>query len=53
MAITRKFINKLQTTQRAMERAMIGITLRDRISNEEIPRRTKMTDILMLVVQLK
>jgi len=53
MAITRKFANKLQTIQRAMERAMIGITLRDRIRNEEIRRRTKVTDVLSLVAQLK
>jgi len=36
-----------------MERAMIGITLRDRIRNEEILRRTKVTDVLRLVAQLK
>jgi len=47
MAITRKFAKKLQ---RAMERRL---TLRDRICSEEIRRRTKVTDILRLVAQMK
>ncbi|XP_073952032.1 uncharacterized protein [Choristoneura fumiferana] len=42
---TKKMMHKLQVTQRAMERAMLGISLRDRIRNTEIRRRTKLTDI--------
>ena len=38
-------ISKLKVAQRAMERAMLGVSLRDRIRNEEIRRRTKVTDI--------
>jgi len=53
MAITRKFANKLQTTLEAMERAMIKITLRDRIRKGRINRRTKVTEVLRLVAQLK
>jgi hypothetical protein len=38
-------ILKLNVTQRAMERAMLGVSLRDRIRNDEIRERTKVTDI--------
>ncbi|KAG7295523.1 hypothetical protein JYU34_004177 [Plutella xylostella] len=38
-------LNRLGVTQRAMERAMLGVSLRDRIRNEEIRRRTKVTDM--------
>ncbi|CAH2240261.1 jg2273 [Pararge aegeria aegeria] len=42
---------RLRVTQRAMERAMLGVSLRDQIRNEEIHRRTRFTDIT--VVKLK
>jgi hypothetical protein len=38
-------IRRLNVTQRAMERAMVGVSLRDRIRNDEIHKRTKVTDI--------
>ncbi|KAI8421549.1 hypothetical protein MSG28_009582 [Choristoneura fumiferana] len=39
--------------QRAMERAMLGVSLRDRIRNEEIRRRTRVTDIAKRISSLK
>ncbi|CAH2237128.1 jg23267 [Pararge aegeria aegeria] len=39
--------------QRAMERAMLGVSLRDKIRNVEIRRRTRVTDIAQRVAKLK
>ncbi|CAH2263996.1 jg16390 [Pararge aegeria aegeria] len=36
-------IKRLRVTQRAMERAMLGVSIRDRIRNVEIRRRTRVT----------
>ncbi|CAH2254211.1 jg14379 [Pararge aegeria aegeria] len=36
-----------------MERAMLGVSLRDQIKNEEIRRRTGVTDIAQRVAKLK
>lgn len=51
--LTCKAVNKLQVTQRAMERAMLGISLRNKVPNEEIRRRTQLTDVSERVAQLK
>ncbi|XP_050310861.1 uncharacterized protein LOC126746595 [Anthonomus grandis grandis] len=40
MTLTVKSANKLRTTQRAIERMMLGISLRDHITNESIRQRT-------------
>ncbi|CAG9133144.1 unnamed protein product [Plutella xylostella] len=50
---TKGLIHKLRVAQRAMERAMLGVSLRDRIRNEEIRRRTKVTDIAKRISTLK
>lgn len=39
--------------QRAMERSMMRISLRDRITNEYIRRQTKFTDAVEIIVSLK
>ncbi|KAL0852521.1 hypothetical protein ABMA27_017001 [Loxostege sticticalis] len=52
-SLTMGIIRKLKVTQRAMERAMLGVSLRDRIRNEEIRRRTKVTDIARRIANLK
>ncbi|KAI8440612.1 hypothetical protein MSG28_001831 [Choristoneura fumiferana] len=44
-------INRLRVAQRAMERAMLGVSLRDRIRNEEI--RTRVIDIAKRISLLK
>ncbi|CAH2208160.1 jg21834 [Pararge aegeria aegeria] len=36
-----------------MERSMLGVSLRDQIRNEEIRRRTRVTDIAQRVAKLK
>ncbi|CAH2240093.1 jg6347 [Pararge aegeria aegeria] len=43
-SLTMGLIRRLRVTQRAMERAMLGVSLRDRIRNVEIRRRTRVTD---------
>ncbi|CAH2268920.1 jg2790 [Pararge aegeria aegeria] len=44
---------RLGVTQRAMERAMLGVSLRDQIRNEEIRRKTRVIDIAQRVAKLK
>ncbi|RVE40206.1 hypothetical protein evm_015144 [Chilo suppressalis] len=46
-------VRRLKVTQRAMERAMLRVSLRDRIRNEEIRKRTKVTDIAHRIANLK
>ncbi|CAH2267525.1 jg22613 [Pararge aegeria aegeria] len=46
-------IKRLRVTQRAMKRAMLGVSLRDRIRNVEFRRRTRVTDIAQRVAKLK
>lgn len=53
ISITKGSADLLETTQRAMERAMLGISIRDRIRNEEIRRRTKVTDVIRYMAEMK
>lgn len=53
MAMTGRTANQLRVMQRAMERAMLGITLRDRKRNEDIRQRTKVMDIIKRTAELK
>lgn len=43
--MTEKSAEMLRTTQRTMERAIIGVSMRDKVKNEEILKRTELTDI--------
>jgi len=52
-ALTKKYTNNLRIMQRAMEWAMLGVSLRDKICNEEIRRITKVVDIIERVAELK
>ncbi|CAH2234725.1 jg4711 [Pararge aegeria aegeria] len=45
-------IRRLRVTQRAMDRAILGVFLRDQIMNEEIRRRTSVTDIAQRVAKI-
>lgn len=52
-ALRKKDEYKLRIQQRKMERSMLGIRLADRISNEEIRKKTNMTDVVQRIRSLK
>jgi hypothetical protein len=43
--LTTRLVYKFKVAQRNMERAMLGVSLRDRIQNQVIWQRTKVTAI--------
>ena len=51
--LTKQAENLLRIAQRAMERAMLGITLRDRKRSTWIREKTKVKDIIQVVKQQK
>jgi hypothetical protein len=51
--LTMGLIMRINVTQKAMETAMLGVSLRNRIRNDEIRKRTKVTDIARLIADLK
>lgn len=53
LTLTKATITKLQVAQRKMERAMIGVSLRDRVRNEDLRRRTGVQDIIERITRLK
>lgn len=53
LTLTKATAEKLRVTQRRMERSMIGLTLRDRVRNEEIRRRTGVDDIIQRITKQK
>ena len=52
-ALTKRMEDRLKTTQRSMERAMLGITRRDRRTNEWIRQQSGVQDIIVRIKQLK
>ena len=52
MTLTERSVNRLRTTQRAMRRAMLGISLRERIRNENIRIRTGVIDVIERIAKL-
>ena len=50
---TKQLEQKLRTTQRAMERRMLKITLKDRIRNSDIRKQTQVKDIIQKIKQAK
>lgn len=53
LTLTRKVINKIQVAQRAMERSMLNLSLRDRVPNHIIRERTGVTDAVERITTLK
>lgn len=53
LTLTNASAKKLKITQRKMERSMLGVSLRDHIRNEELRRRTGVTDVVLHVAKLK
>ena len=53
LTLTRASENKLRATQRAMERSMLGITLRDKMTNQWIRQQTKVVDVMEEIASLK
>jgi hypothetical protein len=51
--LTVKLAHRLHVTQRAMERCMLGISLRDKVRNEIIRQKTKVTDVVQKCSRLK
>jgi hypothetical protein len=51
--LTARLVPKFKVAQRAIKRTMLGVSLRDRIQNEVIRERTKVTDIADRITSLK
>ena len=51
--LTKALVNKLRVAQRAMERAMLGITLRDKKRTTWIREQTKVRDIIEIIKEQK
>jgi hypothetical protein len=51
--LTARLVHMFKVAQRNMERAMLGVSLRDRIRDQVIRRRTKVTDIAHRISMLK
>ena len=50
---TKQLEQKLKTTQRAMERRMLNITIRDKIRNSEIRKQTQVKDVIQKIKEAK
>ena len=53
LTLTTASANKLMVTQRKMERSMLGVSLRDHIRNEDLRKRTGVTDVVKQIRKLK
>lgn len=52
-ALTKGLDHKFKVAQHVIERAMLGVSLADRIRNETIRKKTKVTDISSRISKLK
>lgn len=53
LTLNKKSINKILTTQRVMERSMLGASFRNKISNAKMKRKTGVTDAVERITSLK
>src|ERR1700761_9124096 len=53
LTLTKASSSKLRVAQRAMEHSMLGITLRDKKSNEWIRQQTRVVDVMTRIASLK
>lgn len=53
LTLTKNTANKIRVAQRSMERAMLGLSLRDRVPNAEVRRRSGVTDAITRILTLK
>src|ERR1700748_2399940 len=53
LTLTKASENKLRVAQRAMERSMLGISLRDKMTNQWIRQQTKVVDVMERIASLK
>lgn len=53
MTFTQKSVNRLRMYQRAIKGLMLGISLRNRIRNDQINRRTGVLDVVETVARNK
>ena len=53
LTLTTTSANKLMVTQRKMERSMLGVSLLDHIRNEDLRRKTGVTDVVNKIRKLK
>ena len=51
--LTKDIIHRLRVSQRAMERKILNIKIKDRISNRTIRERTKVDDVIKVVTKAK
>ena len=52
-ATTKEMEQKLTTTQRAMERRMLNLSLRDKIRHTFIRKKTKVKDVIEKIKEMK
>ena len=52
-SLTRALVKKFETSQRAMERKMLNVKLKDRIRNTITRRRTRVTYVVQYVTNMK
>lgn len=53
LTLTKQIVKKIRTTQFAMERSILGLSLRDRVPNHEIRRRSGVQDAIQKITMLK
>lgn len=51
--LTKKRFEKLETTQKSVERRMLGVTLKDMLRNTTIQERIRVTNVVERIAKLK